>query len=72
MKNYLKTIHCEPKRGDESIIWKISSEGYNDIFSEINQNYYSNETFVLMRNDILFSYKKSTYYKELDELSNKE
>lgn len=65
MENYLNIIKSDPITEPDSIIWNVSSNTFKEIFIDQNKNYISNESFVIMRNEILFTYKKSTYYKEL-------
>ena len=50
---------------DNNEIWDISSLSKEKIFGNKNNNYYANETFVIMRGSILYTYKKSTYFFEI-------
>ena len=67
-KNYFEKIYYEPDDYNQSLFWNISSEEFNSLYHKDKLNYFSNETFAIMRNNILYSYKKSTYCKELDSL----
>ena len=67
-KIYLEKIYIDPTDYNQSLIWNISSENFHLLCSKEKANYFSNETFVIMRNNILYSYKKSTYFKELPSL----
>ena len=61
MNKYLsdcETYFTEISDNENNIIWNISSKKFNRIFKKNNNNYYSNETFVIMRNNILYKYKK--------------
>ena len=69
MNKYLsdcKTYFTEISDKENNIIWNISSKKFDVVFKNNNKNYYSNETFVIMRNNILYKYKKSTYFEELN------
>ena len=50
---------------DNNEIWDISSLSKDKIFKNKNNNYFANETFVIMRGSILYTYKKSTYFFEI-------
>ena len=65
IKDYSKEIIDN----DNNSIWKISSGASSGLFNEERDNYFANETFVIMRGEILYSYKKSTYYYEIDNSS---
>lgn len=50
---------------DNNEIWDISSLSKDKIFKNKNNNYFANETFVIMRGSILYTYKKSTYFFDI-------
>lgn len=45
-------------------IWSISSHRIQEIYGNKTDYFYSNETFVIMRGNILYKYKKSSFYEE--------
>lgn len=64
-KNKLK-IYFNPIYDNHGMeVWNVSSHKLEYIFGETNDFYYSNETFVIMRSSILYSYKKATFYYEI-------
>jgi hypothetical protein len=68
--NKLKT-YIEPiTDNDSKDIWRISSDPFNSLFNDERKFFYSNETFVIMRKNVLYSYKKSSYYHELINTNN--
>ena len=66
LKIYLNDIYDN----DNNQIWKISSLEYSKLFKEKINNYFANETFAIMNGYILYSYKKSSYYEEIENISN--
>lgn len=50
---------------DGNEIWNVSSHFLSSIFGDKRIFYYANETFVIMRGSILYSYKKSSFYCEI-------
>ena len=68
-ENNIKTYLDKIYDNDLKVIWNISTHGFDEIFSKKTNKYYSNETFVLMRGEQLYSYKKSTYYQEIKDFS---
>ena len=50
---------------EENPIWNISTENLAGLFNKDNNEYYSNETLVIMRGFVLYKYKKSTYCSEI-------
>lgn len=60
---YFQKIYDE----DSKEIWDISSDKFINIFNINNGNFYSNESLVIMRGKILYTYKKATYYMELEK-----
>ena len=60
IETYLKKI----RDNNSKIIWSISSHDIKDIYENKTDKYYSNETFIIMRNNILYKYKKASYYNE--------
>lgn len=63
--NNLKTYLNPITDNDSEDIWRISSHPFNALFNERKYRFFANETFVIMRKNILYSYKKSSYYYEL-------
>ena len=66
LKTYLEPI----TDNDSKDIWRISSHSFNSLFKNNRQLFFSNETFVIMRKNVLYSYKKSSYYYELINIEN--
>ena len=57
---YFKKIYDN----DSKKIWEISSHNIKAIYGNQTDNYYSNETFIIMRGNILYKYKKASFYHE--------
>ena len=68
--NNLKTYIDPITDNDSKDIWRISSHSFNSLFKDNIDRFFSNETFVIMRKSLLYSYKKSSYYYELSKMDN--
>ena len=64
MKIYIKPIYDNNSKE----IWNISTELPDKLYDEKIQNFFSNETFVIMRGTVLYQYKKSTYFSEINSI----
>ena len=67
-ENNLKTYIDPISDNDSKYIWKISSHSFDSLFNSDIDKFFSNETFVIMRKKLLYSYKKSSYYYELNKI----
>lgn len=64
MKIYIKPIYDNNSKE----IWNISTELPDKLYDEKILNFFSNETFVIMRGTVLYQYKKSTYFSEINSI----
>ena len=63
--NNLKTFLNFITDNDSEVILRFSSHSFYALFNKNKNFFFANETFVIMSKNVLYFYKKSSYYHEL-------